>query len=116
MYGHILSGTTWEMATSKLLLDPGYLARAESDNFALAFARIESHYFVNAGFFKEDGQLLNNTHLIDHIPGVIVQGRYDLVCPATTAFELHKKWPKSELIVIPNEGHSMVFNNQTYQS
>jgi proline iminopeptidase len=98
--------TTWEMATSRLYVDPETLARGEDDKFAIAFARIECHYFVNAGFFKEDGQLINNAHILKDIPGTIVQGRYDVVCPALTAWDLKKQWPKADLHIIPDAGHS----------
>jgi len=97
----------WEMATSRLFVDPANIARAaEDDKFALAFARIECHYFVNGGFFKKDGQIIEDAHKIRHIPGVIVQGRYDVVCPMKSAWDLHKNWPESELIVVPDAGHS----------
>jgi len=98
--------TTWEMATSRLFVDPETLAKAEEDDFALTFARIESHYFVNAGFFKTDGQLLDEAHKLEHIPGTIVQGRYDMVCPFTSAWELHKVWPKAQLAIVHDAGHS----------
>jgi proline iminopeptidase len=72
--------SVWEMATSRLFVDPEYIKRAEADGaFALAFARIESHYFNNNGFFEVEGQLLRDAHIIKDIPGVIVQGRYDMV-------------------------------------
>jgi pimeloyl-ACP methyl ester carboxylesterase len=71
----------WEGATSKLLPDPAFAGHYEEDEFALAFARIEVHYFVNKGFFESDDQLLRNASRIHHIPGVIVQDRYDVVCP-----------------------------------
>jgi len=96
----------WEMATSKLYVSPENLARAEEDDFALSFARIECHYFVNAGFFKEDGQLLKNADILKDIPGTIVQGRYDLVCPARTAWELHKKSPHFDFHFVDDAGHS----------
>eukprot|EP01117_Protostelium_nocturnum_P004045 TRINITY_DN15319_c0_g1_i1.p1 TRINITY_DN15319_c0_g1~~TRINITY_DN15319_c0_g1_i1.p1 ORF type:complete len:369 (-),score=130.67 TRINITY_DN15319_c0_g1_i1:118-1224(-) len=99
--------TTWEMATSRLIVDPANLAKGEEDHFALQFARIENHYFVNGGFFEEDGQLLRDAHKIANIPGVIVQGRYDVVCPATTAWDLHKAWPKADLFIVPDAGHSV---------
>lgn len=99
--------TTWEMSTSKLVVDPEYVKRAASDAFSLAFARIESHFFVNGGFFKEDGQLIKNADILKDIPGVIVQGRYDVVCPAVSAWELKKAWPQSELIMVQTSGHSM---------
>ncbi|KAH8830466.1 proline iminopeptidase [Flagelloscypha sp. PMI_526] len=97
----------WEMATSKLYVDPANIARAESDEFSNAFARIENHYFVNNGFMR-DGQLLESQEIdkIRHIPAVIIQGRYDVVCPATTAFALKKAWPEAELYMVADAGHS----------
>ncbi|KAF7327686.1 Proline iminopeptidase [Mycena kentingensis (nom. inval.)] len=97
----------WEMATSRLFVDPEYLARAEGDEFANAFARIENHYFVNAGWFR-DGQLLEEQAIdkIRHIPCIVVQGRYDVVCPATTAYALKKVWPEITLHMVPDAGHS----------
>ena len=68
--------------------------------------RIENHYFVNGGFLEHERQLLDGVDLIRHIPGVIVQGRYDVVCPAESAWELHSAWPESELVVTPLAGHS----------
>jgi len=98
--------TRWEMATSRLFPDPEYLEKAEDLDFAVAFARIECHYFINA-IFVEEAHILNNTGKIEHIPTVIVQGRYDVVCPAKSAWELHKALPKSNLIIVPDAGHSM---------
>ncbi|KIY42859.1 peptidase S33, proline iminopeptidase 1, partial [Fistulina hepatica ATCC 64428] len=97
----------WEMATSRLYVSPEYIARAEDDQFANAFARVENHYFVNAGFMRE-GQLLEKQEIdkIRHIPAVIVQGRYDVVCPATTAWALKKVWPEAALHIVPDAGHS----------
>ncbi|PBL03527.1 proline iminopeptidase [Armillaria gallica] len=97
----------WEMSTSKLYVDPSYIARAESDDFANAFARIENHYFVNDGFMR-DGQLLEQQEIdkIRHIPTVVVQGRYDVVCPVTTAYALKKVWPQIDLHIVPDAGHS----------
>jgi proline iminopeptidase len=89
----------WEGSTSKLYTDPSFVERFAGDEFADAFARIECHYFVNKGFFKEDGWLLKNIDKIRHIPAWIVQGRYDVVCPATSAWELHKAWPESKLFI-----------------
>ncbi|KAI8846541.1 Alpha/Beta hydrolase protein [Chytridium lagenaria] len=96
----------WEMKTSKLYVDDALIARAENDVWADQFARIECHYFVNKGFFESDSWILDNVHRIRHIPGVIVQGRYDVVCPATTAWDLHKKWPEAKLHLIGDAGHS----------
>ncbi|KAJ1534134.1 hypothetical protein HK096_004266, partial [Nowakowskiella sp. JEL0078] len=96
----------WECATSRLIVDPVMIEKAESDEWAVAFARIECHYFVNHGFFESDGWLLENAHKIKNIPGVIVQGRYDVVCPAKSAWDLHKVWQNAELHIIPDAGHS----------
>jgi proline iminopeptidase len=98
--------TTWELSTSRLFVDENHIAEAAKDEFADAFARIECHYFMNAGFFHTDGQLIEDAHKISNIPGVIVQGRYDVVCPATTAWDLKKKWPKADLFIIPDAGHA----------
>jgi proline iminopeptidase len=75
--------------------------------FAVAFARIEAHYFVNGGFLRRDDQLLRDVRRIRHIPGVIVQGRYDVVCPMRSAWDLHRAWPEAKLVVVPDAGHSM---------
>jgi len=99
--------TRWEMETSRLFVDPEALKKADEDAFSLAFARIECHYFVNAGFFKYEGQLIKEAERLKNIPGTIVQGRYDVVCPAFTAWDLHKIWPISECHFIPDAGHSM---------
>lgn len=96
----------WEGSTSKLQMDPAFIERFAGDDFADAFARIECHYFVNKGFFPEDGWLLKNIEKIRHIPAWFIQGRYDVVCPATSAWELHKQWPLSCLHMISDAGHS----------
>lgn len=96
----------WEMATSRLYQDPDHVARAETDIWALQFARIECHYFVHGGFFETDNHILSNVDKIHHIPTTIVQGRYDLVCPAETAWKLHKAFPEAEFIMVPDAGHS----------
>ena len=98
--------SVWEGATSYLHVDPDFAASHEDPQFALAFARIENHYFVNAGFFDCDDQLLRDMPGIAHIPGVIVHGRYDVVCPVANAWDLHKAWPNAELIISPGSGHS----------
>jgi len=97
----------WEMATSKLFVDPEHIAEADKDEFANAFARIENHYFINDGFMR-DGQLLEKQEIdkIRHIPTIVVQGRYDVVCPATTAHALKKVWPEITLHIVPDAGHS----------
>ena len=98
--------TRWEMATSRLFPDPEYLDKAEDLDFAVAFARIECHYFINA-IFVEEAYILNNARKIVDIPTTIVQGRYDVVCPPKSAWELHKALPQSDLIIVPDAGHSM---------
>ena len=96
----------WEGATSKLMPDSAFTGHYEEDEFALAFARIEVHYFFHQGFFETDDQSLRNAPRIRHIPGVIVQGRYDVVCPMESAWALHRAWPEADLIVTPDSGHS----------
>jgi proline iminopeptidase len=76
-------------------------------NYARAFARLENHYFINNGFLKFDGQILANMARISHIPGVIVQGRYDMICPPTSAWKLNELWPAAELKMVRNAGHAM---------
>ena len=98
--------TRWEMATSRLFPDPEYLEKADDLDFAVAFARIECHYFIN-GIFVEEGFILKRIKAIEHIPTVIVQGRYDVVCPPRSAWELHKAMPQSRLVMVPDAGHSM---------
>lgn len=97
----------WEGSTSKLLPSDGLKSRFGEDEFATAFARIECHYFINGGFFEPENQLLANIDRIRHLPAVIVQGRYDIVCPMISAWELHRAWPEAEFIVVPDAGHSM---------
>jgi proline iminopeptidase len=96
----------WEGVTSKLLPDPDFAGHYEEDEFALAFARIEVHYFINKGFLETEDQLLRNVSRIRHIPGVIVQGRYDVVCPLESAWALHREWPEADFIITPDSGHS----------
>ncbi|WP_062537783.1 prolyl aminopeptidase [Mizugakiibacter sediminis] len=96
----------WEGATSFLLQDPDFIEASGHDEFALAFARIECHYFVHGGFFEEDGQLLRDVHRLRRIPAVIVQGRYDVVCPLRSAWDLHRAWPEAELKIVADAGHS----------
>lgn len=75
--------------------------------YARAFSRLENHYFTNAGFLESDGQILNNMARISHIPGTIVQGRYDMICPPTSAYALAKSWPNAELKMVRNAGHAL---------
>ncbi len=97
----------WEMSTCHLYQSPADIAKAtDDDDFSLAFARIESHYFINQGFFENPRWIFENLDRIRHIPTVIVQGRYDVVCPMQTAWELHKAWPEADLQIIDDAGHS----------
>jgi proline iminopeptidase len=98
--------SVWEAATSYLQQDPNFIASSAEDEYALAFARIECHYFVNGGFLEHDDQLLRNVERIRHIPAVIVQGRYDVVCPMRSAWDLHRAWPQADLRIVQDAGHS----------
>ncbi len=98
--------SVWEGATSFLYQDKSHIESSGEDDFALAFARIECHYFVNGGFFEHDDQLLRNVDRIRHIPAVIVQGRYDVVCPLRSAWDLHRAWPEADLRIVQDAGHS----------
>ena len=75
------------------------------DSAALALARIEAHYFVN-DVFLEDGELLNNADRLRHIPSILIQGRYDMVCPILTADTLARAWPEAKYVIVPDAGHS----------
>ena len=97
----------WEASTSKLIPSQVTQRRFGQAEFAEAFARIECHYFVNKGFLTTENQLLENVDRIRHLPGVIVQGRYDVVCPTITAWELHQAWQEAEFILVPDAGHSI---------
>jgi len=96
----------WEGATSHLFESEKTVARFGAEEFALALARIEAHYFVNGGFLKVPDQILRDVGRIRKIPGVIVQGRYDVVCPMISAWELHQAWPEADFRLVPDAGHS----------
>ncbi len=96
----------WEGATSFLRLNPGYIAKFNQSAYAGAFARIECHYFVHGGFLQSDNQLIENVGRIRQIPAVIVQGRYDVVCPMKSAWDLHCAWPEATLRISADAGHS----------
>ena len=97
----------WEASTLALMPDPERIRQFSADAYALAFARIECHFFANNGFFAHDGELLTHAHRLRDIPGVIVHGRYDLVTPIKSAFDLKAAWPRAELVVVPDAGHAM---------
>ena len=96
----------WEAATSFLHTDETQIRKWADPAFATAIARIECHYFVNKGFLAREDQLLRGVRRIRHIPAVIVQGRYDVVCPMRTAWDLHRAWPEADLRLVADAGHS----------
>ncbi len=96
----------WEGETITLLPDPALTTQHGSDHFALAFARIENHYFTHGGWLEE-GQLLRDAHKLKGIPGLIVHGRYDMPCPLRTAWDLAKAWPDAEFHIIEGAGHAL---------
>ena len=97
--------TEWESALASL--EQSSNRGTVPASYALAFAKIENHYFRNAGFLREDGQIFKDIGRIGNIPGSIVQWRYDMICPPHNAFELHKHWSASRLIMVPSAGHSL---------
>ena len=101
-----LAWSVWEGATSHLFESQQTVSRFGSDRFALALARIEAHYFVNHGFLETSDQLLRDASRLAAIPGVIVQGRYDVVCPMVSAWDLHRAWPEADFRLVPDAGHS----------
>lgn len=96
----------WEAATSRLIVDTKAIDEFDDPTFALQFARIECHYFMNNAFFNTDNFLIENVSKIKHIPTSIVQGRYDVVCPTRSAWDLHQAFPESEFHIIPTSGHA----------
>jgi proline iminopeptidase len=99
--------SVWEGSTLALLQDPDRIRQFSVDGYALAFARIECHYFVNRGFLARDGDLLAHAYRLKGIPGVLVHGRYDVVTPVKSAFDLKAAWPEAELCVVADAGHAM---------
>jgi proline iminopeptidase len=99
--------SVWEGSTSKLYPDKDLMEHWEGEHEALSLARIECHYFMNNSFFPSEDYFLENVGKIRHIPTVIVQGRYDVVCPITSAWDLHLAFPEARLIVVPDAGHSV---------
>ncbi len=99
------SWASWENALATMDSDGG--SGESPADYARAFARLENHYFVNKGFLEHDGQILNNLHRIAHIPGVIVQGRYDMICPPISAHKLANGWPSGRLQMVKAAGHAL---------
>ena len=102
------SWATWEASTSRLIQTQKALHSFDNDKVAEAFSRIECHYFINGGFFAQDNWILDNVTKICKIPMYIVQGRYDVVCPFDSAWNLYKKVPEAHFYIIPDAGHSML--------
>jgi len=100
-----IAWSTWESSTITLLQEPDKIAHFSEPAFAVAFARIENHFFSNGGWF-EPNQLIRDASRLSDIPGVIVQGRYDMCTPAFTAWDLHKNWPEADFRMIPDAGHA----------
>jgi len=96
---------SWENTLASIANDgPGGDSPAE---YARAFARLENHYFLNAGFLEHDGWIENNLDALANAPGTIVQGRYDMICPPLSAHRLHEAWPRSRLSFVPRAGHAL---------
>ena len=105
----------WEAATSHLQTDEANIGKWGEEKFAVAVARIECHYFVNKGFMRREDQLLRGVAKIRDIPAVIVQGRYDVVCPIRTAWDLHRRWPEADFRIVPDAGHSALEPGITHE-
>jgi proline iminopeptidase len=104
---HARAWTRWEGSTATLRADPRLRPGMGDAAYARAFARIECHYFQNGGFLETDGQIMRDVGAISRIPGVIVQGRYDMVCPPISAHGLHQAWPASSLRLVGDAGHAL---------
>jgi proline iminopeptidase len=110
-----IAWSKWEAACSSIDYSPERVEEFSNPKFALAFALIENHYFMNAGFLKNENQLLEDAEKIRSIPAIIVQGRYDIVCPAGTAYELSEHWPEASLVIAPFSGHSAFEKEITHE-
>ena len=111
-----IAWSRWEGSTSSLSYNPDMADSFSNPHFALAFALIENHYFVNKGFLEHENQLIESgIDIIRNIPTTIVQGRYDIVCPMKTAWELSKNWPEAKLIVAPSSGHTAFEKEITHE-
>jgi proline iminopeptidase len=110
---HARAWSQWEGTCLSLLPDPQRVSNFGENSFATAFAAIECHYFINKGFMATDEALLDGVEKIMHLPCVIAQGRYDVITPAATAFELAKRWSRAELFMIVDAGHSAMESGTT---
>ena len=110
---HLVAAIAWaryEANCSTLLPNASKSIKFRDTKMALSLSRIEAHYFLNNLFLEKD-QILKNIHKIKHIPGFIIQGRYDVICPPENAFRLHKEWEKSQLKIVEKAGHSAIDKN-----
>ncbi len=107
--------SVWEASASFLYSNPDNVKKWGEDEFALAVARIECHYFVNRGFLRSENQLIDDVPRIRHIPTTIVQGRYDVVCPMNSAWDLHKAWPEADFRLVADAGHSAFEVGNTHE-
>ena len=110
-----IAWSKWEGTTCSLSYDESRVDQFSDPHFALAFALIENHYFINRGFFETEDQLINGISKIRSIPTVIVQGRYDMVCPMETAWEVSRNWPEASLIIAPFSGHTAFEKEITHE-
>ena len=110
-----IAWSRWEGSTVNLSYSPEMVDSFSDPEFALAFALIENHYFINKGFLAHEQQLIDNIDIIRNIPATIIQGRYDVCTPLTTAWELHKNWPEAEFIITPFSGHSAFEKEITHE-
>jgi len=110
-----IAWSRWEGSTVNLSYNPEMVDSFSEPEFALAFALIENHYFINKGFLSNEQQLIDNINIIRNIPATIIQGRYDVCTPISTAWELHKNWPEAEFIITPFSGHSAFEKEITHE-
>ena len=110
-----IAWSQWEAATSSLSYESSRVDEFSNPHFALAFALIENHYFINQGFFDNESQLIDGIQKIRNIPTVIIQGRYDMVCPIETAWEVSENWPEASFIIAPFSGHTAFEKEITHE-
>ena len=110
-----IAWSRWEAAASSLSYESSRVEDFSNPKFALAFAMIENHYFINNGFFENENQLFDGIKKIRTIPTIIVQGRYDIVCPIISAWELSQEWPEASLIITPFSGHTAFEKEITHE-
>tara|TARA_B100001778_G_C18563879_1_gene619083 strand:+ start:503 stop:1462 length:960 start_codon:yes stop_codon:yes gene_type:complete len=110
-----IAWSRWEGSTVNLKYSPEMVDSFSEPKFALAFALIENHYFINKGFLSYEQQLIDGIDIIRNIPATIIQGRYDVCTPLATAWELHKNWPEAKFVITPFSGHSAFEKEITHE-